>query len=139
MLLQQLLVRDNSSNIILLFHDYFLGVITLPFQIIDLGMNGHALHTNERSEKAREFRQLARDLTVEMNKMTQYMMKVINHYEHHFEQQPINQNDQQAITFNPVTIVFLAFFLFIILFIIKTIFQIGFIIFFYLTNHIFVF
>jgi hypothetical protein len=85
-LLQQLLVRDNSSNIILLFHDYFLGVITLPFQIIDLGMNGHALHTNERSEKAREFRQLAHDLTIQMNNVTQHIMDGINQYEYQFQQ-----------------------------------------------------
>jgi hypothetical protein len=69
---------------ILLFHDYFLGVVTLPFQIIDLGMNGHALHENERSEKAREFRQLAHDLTIQMNNVAQRLMEDVNQFEHHF-------------------------------------------------------
>ncbi len=104
-------MKNNTINIILLFCDCFIGIVTLPLQIIDLARDGHALNKNQRSEKAQEFRQLAQNLTTQVDNVTQRMEEIINWD----EQQQNHQDNQQIITFNPVTAIFSPFFLIIIL------------------------
>ncbi len=100
-------MRNHTINIILLFCDCFIGVVTLPFQIIDLARDGHALNKNQQSEKAQEFRQLAQNLTTQVDNVTQRMEEIINWH----DQQQNHQDNRQTITFNLVIAIFSAFFL----------------------------
>ncbi len=86
----------------------------MPFQIIDLARDGHALNRNQQSEKAQEFRQLAQNLTTQVDNVTQRMEEIINWQ----EQQQNHQDNRQTITFNLVIAIFSTFFLIIIFLII---------------------
>lgn len=79
----------------------------MPFQIIDLASDGHALKKNQQSEKAQEFRQLAQNLTTQVDNVTQRMEEIINWH----EQQQNHQDNRQTITFNLVIAIFSTFFL----------------------------
>ena len=59
-------------------------MVTLPFQIIDLAVDGHALHNNEQSKTATEFRQLVQDLTTQVNNVQRRVEAAIHQLEQGF-------------------------------------------------------
>jgi hypothetical protein len=93
--------------------DYFLGVATLPFQIIDLARDGRALNTNERSKKADQFRELAMNLLVAAYNKELNIIETLCQHEQQLQQQPNYQDNRQINTFNPITVIFFPLFLII--------------------------
>jgi vacuolar-type H+-ATPase subunit D/Vma8 len=120
----------------------FLGGLTLPLQIIDLKNDGQALLKNERSKMANEFRQLVQTLTAQANNVDQHLRNLINQYEQQPHQQannegnrheqqpqqlPNHQDNRQTVSiFNPITVVFVPFFVIVISLITKKVFEVGF-------------
>jgi hypothetical protein len=96
-------------------------MVTLPLQIIDLVVDRRALHKEQRSKKADEFRQRAEIITKEVNNIQQRITEIITQYELELERQQNYQDNRQIITFNPIVAIYFPFFVIIILLrIIKT-------------------
>jgi hypothetical protein len=65
--------KDRDFIVIIRTDVHFLGIATLPVQIIDLAANGHALHKNQASDTSVRLRQLATELIAQAGNIEKYI------------------------------------------------------------------
>ncbi|CAF4322379.1 unnamed protein product [Rotaria socialis] len=70
--------KKSKTIIMDIANVHILGVVTLPFQIIDLAISAQALHENKVCETSAKLRELAKNLEIQADNVAKFIFERIN-------------------------------------------------------------